>query len=106
APRTEKGSSAMADRPGFHVDTLKLRVSGRDAAHGREIGSALAGRLTRDAQRFLSSAPPGALHVPGVRPQLRAPEGSDVPGAASAAILRAVARAARPGRPGGENRGR
>jgi hypothetical protein len=92
----------MADRrSGLHIETLRVRVPGRDAPSGRQAALELVHGLAARSPELLALAPRGvavgALHVRVSAADARRAhgEGGGVTGSVSAALVRAVARASR-----------
>jgi len=91
----------MAERrSGFHIETLKIRVPGRDARDGQQAGLEVAHGLARRGPELLALAPRGvALGALSVRvpapTEAGGPRASAVSSAVASSLSRAVARASR-----------
>jgi hypothetical protein len=87
APR----ASSRARSPVLDIESLRVRLPARDAAEGRALGAELAARLAAEGPSLLSGA--RSMEVGELRLSLDLTRGGDIPGAASAAIVRALSRA-------------
>jgi hypothetical protein len=85
--------SSSGGKPTLHIDSLRIRVSGRDAADGRKLASEVASTLGEQGRTLVGAPGSESMRIGGLRLSVRQPASGNRSTDTSKAIVRAIAEA-------------
>jgi hypothetical protein len=84
---------AVQDGPGLHIESLRVRIVGRDADDGRRFASELERALVEHGPKMLAGISQDSAPLEGMKLLVRSTDAANAPQLVASAVARAIARA-------------